>query len=302
MTPILGLLQILGIGLVVALVTLILYTAWMLTHPPRRTYAWALARRQPGAPGELDESLAFEESTIDTSKGPFPIWDIPGRNPDGPVVFMSHGWGSSRVGALKRLVPIVEHASRVIAWDLPGHGEAPMNARLGADEHEIAAEMLDELGLKESPMVLYGWSMGAGVSLALCEQIQSGYDVRGVICESVYRVPPTPARAVLALRGMPHRFSLSPALVLLGLKFGMGMKWWGFDRAEIASRVSVPILLLHGDQDPVSPFKDANSIDDVASESELARVEGAGHNNIWTDPVFRQQASDVVGAFMSRVS
>jgi pimeloyl-ACP methyl ester carboxylesterase len=298
MTPILGLLQILGIGLVVALGGLVFFTAWLLTHPPRRTYAWALARRQPGDPGELDDSLAFEEFAVDTSHGAFPIWDITGRDPMGPVVFMSHGWGSSRVGALKRMPPIVERASRLIAWDMPGHGEAPMNARLGADEHEIAAEILNELGVNEQPLVLYGWSMGAGVSLALCEKVQSSYDVRGVICESIYRMPLTPARAVLLLRGMPHRLSLKPAIALLGLKYGVGMKWRGFDRAEIASRLTAPILLLHGDHDPVSPLGDALAVDRAAPVAATSKIEGAGHNNIWTDPVFREVAIDAVGSFL----
>jgi pimeloyl-ACP methyl ester carboxylesterase len=302
MTPVLGLIQILAIGFAIGLVALILTTAWMLTHPVRRSYAWAIARSQPGDPGELDEPLRFEDRTIDLGRARVPIWDIEGRDPNGPIVLMTHGWGSSRQGALKRIFPIVDHASRVIAWDLPGHGDASGIARLGADEHTIAIELIEALGIKDTPIVLYGWSMGAGISLALCEQIQSTHDVRCVICEAVYCVPSTPARAVLSLRGMPHRLSLTPALALLGLKLGVGMKWRGFDRAEIASRVQAPLLLLHGDQDPVSPFADALRVVRASSRASMAKVEGAGHNNIWTDPVFRQIAIDAVGSFLTAPS
>lgn len=302
MTPWLGLIQILAIGYAIGFAALVLTTAWMLTHPPRRTYAWAVARSQPGDPSELDEPLVFDDDTVDTANVSVPIWDIEGRDPNGPVVLMTHGWGSSRQGALKRIAPLVDSASRVIAWDLPGHGEASSHARMGADEHTIARELIVALGLQEEPIVLYGWSMGAGISIALCAQIEATHDVRGVICEAVYCVPQTPARAVLGLRGMPHRVNLTPALALIGLKLGIGSKWIGFDRAEIASEIESPMLLIHGNTDPVSPIEDARRIIENAKSAEICHLEGAGHNNIWTDTVYRQRATEAVRLFMKRSS
>ncbi len=301
MNPVLGLIQLLAIGFVVALFALIFYTAWLLVNPHRRTYAWAVARGQPGDPGEIDEPLVYQSSEIQGERGPIPIWDIAARDPNGPVVLMTHGWGSSRQGALKRLPGLVEHASRIIAWDLPGHGEAVGNARLGTDEHLDAMRILDAIGPAEHGIVLYGWSMGAGVSLALCAQIQDTHDIRGVICEAVYAQPITPARAVLALRGMPHRLNLLPAMLLLGIRLGVGPRWRGFDRVEIASKVRCPILVLHGDQDPVSPLSDATAVSQVAQDARLCVIEGAGHNNIWTDEVHRARSIEAVGAFIERI-
>lgn len=300
MTPVLGLIQILAIGFAIGVVALILTTAWMLTHPVRRSYAWAIARSQPGDPGELDESLQFKDETIDLGHASVPIWDIEGRDPNGPIVLMTHGWGSSRQGALKRIFPIVDHASRVIAWDLPGHGDASGNARLGTDEHTIAIELLAALGIEDAPIVLYGWSMGAGISLALCAQIQSTHDVRCVICEAVYCEPTTPARGVLTLRGMPHRLNLTPALMWIGIRIGVGARWSGFNRAQIASRIETPVLLIHGDADPVCPIEDSRRIASNAAHAELCVIEGAGHNNIWTDPIHRADASNALSAFMTR--
>lgn len=302
MSPLFGLIQVLLVGLVIGLVGLMLSTAWMLTHPPRRTYAWAVSRSSPGDPGELDEPLRFTASTVNTPRGGLPVWDIEGRDPNAPVVFMTHGWGSSRIGALKRIPALADHASRIIAWDLPGHGDAPSSARLGADEHALGAQIIDELVGDDAPLVLMGWSMGAGISLALAQQIQRTHDVRGVVCESVYRLPITPARAVLALRGMPHRLSLAPALMLIGIGLGIGRRWPGFDRAKIGAGLGAPVLLLHGSTDPVSPIADAIAVSEASVDAELCVLEGAGHNNIWTDPVYRRQATDVAGAFVTRVS
>lgn len=291
MPAVIGLIQILAIGFTVGLLAMIVCTAWMLIHPPRRTYAWAVARSQPGDPGELDRPLGFEERTVQTTHTQVPVWDIAGRAPDGPVVLMTHGWGSSRQGAIKRIEPIADHASRVIAWDLPGHGEAPDHARMGYDEHKIAAELIAHLGIEDHALVLFGWSMGAGISLVLCARLQQHYNVRGVVCEAVYREPKTPAKAVLSLRGMPHRLNLAPALGLIGLKLGAGLRWNGFDRAEIASKVAAPILLIHGDADPVSPIEDAERVREAAPTADLCVIEGAGHNNIWSDPLYREQAT-----------
>mgnify|MGYP003142161847 FL=1 len=302
MNPLLGLLQLLAIGFVVSIVGLVVHTAYMLTHPNRRTYAWAVSRRQPGDPGELDEPLGFESREINTEHGPIPIWDIEGRDPNGPVVLMTHGWGSSRQGSLKRLSAIADDVSRIIAWDLPGHGEAPGSARMGCDEHRIAADLLDALGDPDRPLFLFGWSMGAGVSLALCAHVQHTHPVSGVICEAVYNRPITPARSVLALRGMPHQLNLAPAMALLGIKLGIGLRWRGFDRDQIAKGITAPILLLHGDHDPVSPIEDAQSVCDAAPNAALCVIDGAGHNNLWVDPIYREQSRDAVVGFMKRCS
>ncbi|MFG0299432.1 MAG: alpha/beta fold hydrolase [Phycisphaerales bacterium JB047] len=302
MNPLLGLLQLLAIGFAVSIVGLIVHTAYMLTHPNRRTYAWAVSRRQPGDPGELDEPLAFESREINTEHGQIHIWDIEGRDPNGPIVLMTHGWGSSRQGSLKRLSAIADDVSSIIAWDLPGHGEAPGSARMGCDEHRIGADLLDALGDPGRALFLFGWSMGAGVSLALCAQTQNLYPVHGVICEALYNRPITPARAVLALRGMPHRLNLAPAMSLLGIKLGVGPRWRGFDRDQIASAISVPILLLHGDHDPVSPLEDAKMVQHAAPNAELCVIEGGGHNNLWVDPIYRAQSRDAVVGFMKRCS
>lgn len=298
MSPLLGLMQLLAIGFIVGMVTLILYTAWMLTHPHRRTYAWAISRSEPGDPGELEEPLSFESDQLDAEHGIVPIWDIKGRNPDGPLVLMTHGWGSSRQGALKRLAGIIEHSSRIIAWDLPGHGEAPGMARMGIDEHLDAIQILRVLGACDQGVVLMGWSMGAGISLALAQAIEDTTDLRGVICEAIYANPDTPARAVLSLRGMPHRLNLAPAIKLIGMRLGAGARWRGFDRQRIASRIHAPILLIHGDQDPVSPIADAQRLQTAAPDATLCTIRGGGHNNLWSDEVFRAQCVQAVGAFM----
>src|SRR5690606_2429099 len=170
-------------------------------------------------------------------------WDVP-VSEGGPVVVMTHGWASSRLGALRRMPPLVEAgAGRLIAWDLPGHGEAPGASTLGLREPEALVALMEELRRQgeRRPIVLYGWSMGAGISIAAAAgeargEGALGADVAMVIAEAPYRLAVTPAAAVLRERGVPPLGRLRPALAVVGLRAGGGALggWRRFDRMELA--------------------------------------------------------------------
>lgn len=298
MHPLIGLIQLLSIGFGIYLFLMILYTMWGLTHPHRQSYASAVHRNTPGDPSELEEPIEFEERTITGSKGDLSLWVIKGNDPQGPRIVMSHGWGSGKLGALKRIEPIVEHSSQIIVWDLPGHGDSAGISNLGATEHHELARILSEFD-DDRPNILYGWSMGSGVSLA-CANQSLDLKIAGVICESPYIDPFTPARNVLRLRGIPYRLNIKPAIWLLGVLFGVGSKWKGFNRQRLAADLNIPLLILHGVQDPVCPVADADIIAQGARDAEMIQVADAGHNNLWTDEIYREQMIQAISAFITR--
>lgn len=293
--PLLGLLNLLGVGALVAWATTVINTAWSLTHPPRRTYAWAVSRKTAGDPGELTPARTFETFTFRGRSEELPAWRVPGDAPDGPIVVLTHGWGSSRVGGLKRLRGVLPHAREAVLWDLPGHGEAPGTARMGIDEHEDLLALLSTIG--DGPFVLFGWSLGAGVSIRAAAESGGTHDIRAVIAEAPYIDAPTPARNVIRLRGLPYRLNLRPAMKLIGMTRGAGVGWSGFARDKHAERLgSVPLTVIHGDADPVCPIADGRAIAEAAPNGRLVAIAGGGHNNLWMDPVFSEAASDAVGA------
>lgn len=298
MNDLLGLALLLGVGLALYLAALSLYTAWTLTHPPRRTYASAVARSLPGDPGELDAPRPFEARALPGPRGPIPIWDLPADHPHGPTVVMTPGWADSRLGALARLPAVLPHARRVIAWDPHGLGDAPGACTLGTREVDallalLAAECADE------PVVLFGWSMGAGVSIAAAARRPQG--IAGVIAEAPYRVPATPARGVLDARHLPHRVNLPLALTGLGTCFGVGPAWRGFDRATLAARLRCPLLVLHGTRDIICPIEDARAIAHAAPHGRLVETPEAGHNDLWTDPRWADRQAAAVGELLAGV-
>ncbi len=304
MHPLIGLIQLLGIGFGLYLALLILYTMWGLTHPRRQTYAWAICRNLPGDPSELDEPIPFEERIVQgdqADQGELHLWVLQGKNPQGPRIVMTHGWGSSRIGGLKRIAPLLEHASQIVLWDLPGHGDSAGKVHLGSTEHTDLARILESLE-DETPTIFYGWSMGAGVSLALAKAFGDQYPIVGLICESPYIHAQTPARNVIRLRGIPYRLNLTPAIWLLGICFGLGPSWRGFARDELAKSIELPILILHGDADPVCPIDDARRIAACAPNATLVPIAGGGHNNLWTDPVYAHQMSQAIESFLAECS
>lgn len=294
----LGLAGLLAIGFCIAWTAGVLYARYALTHPPRRTYGTALARNQPGTPSELDSARfgvgprAFCEWFIDRPgrAGGLPVWEIAGDDAAGPTVIFTHGWGDGRLGGLLRLEPFIAGASRVLLWDLPGHGDAPRSAglcRLGRVE---AADLLALIEKTDGPVVLFGWSLGGGLSIVCGVHPR----VIGVATEAPYTLPQVPASRVMGARGLPGLGILRSALTTIG-----GLAWQRvggpFDRAAHAARLTVPLLVIHGENDPVCPIEGGRAIaQGAAGGGEVVAVSGARHNDLWINPVYRSVCSAAV--------
>lgn len=295
-----GLLLLLGEGLLVALLALIAHTAWTITHPPRRTFATALAAGRPTDPSKLDIPLAFEEWMFRAARGSrsldLPVWDIKGRHESGPVVILTHGWGDSRIGALSRIPSLADRASRIIAWDMAGHGEAPGTCSLGHREVDDLLSLIERVG-REREIVLSGWSFGAGVSIAAAARINELTNpptISGVIAESASRFVDTAPRNVMIAKGLPHRVNLPIALRWIGWRCGAGARWRGFDRVPMAAMLSCPLLFIHGQDDPISPLDDAFALAGAAKNARVDVIPGAGHMGLWSEPANRARCESAL--------
>lgn len=316
-----GLFVLLMLGLALAWVLMVLATWRWLTHPPRRTYANAVARGRPGDPSEVrgtdGAGLSYREFVFSSRGRELPAWEIvggsrvveeggEGSRGRGAVVVFSHGWGDSRVGALSRVAAIVGACSKVIVWDMPGHGEASGSCELGVGEVDdllaliqvVVGEGIGDEGRRgvADKVVLMGSSMGAGVSIVAAAR--AGALVRGVIAEAPYREMETPARNVLRHAGLPWRTTLRAGLALAALVTRGRLRHVEFDRAAWAAKLSCPLLVVHGLEDEVSPVEDGREIAArVGRGGTFAGIPGGGHHGLWTRPETAEAASRAVFAF-----
>ncbi|MDX2017756.1 MAG: alpha/beta hydrolase [Planctomycetota bacterium] len=286
------------LGGVVAWLGLVALTVRTLTRPPRRSATWALAKDRPTTPAELRTPAEFSTWTFRSRGAELEAWDIKGRLSAGPTVVMTHGWGESRVMMLQEAQHVLERCARLILWDLPGHGDAGGTFTLGQLEHEDLIALVERVASKDSPAVLMGSSLGAGVSIAAAAARPEL--VAGVIAEAPYCLARTPARNVLDQSGLPWRSNLSAALGWVGWR--IGTRWRGFDRAEVASRVRCPLVVVHGDLDAVCPLADGETIARAAPKGRLAVVPGGAHLDLWSEPTFTARALGAVDGLLSEVS
>ena len=269
----LALLLATGLFLLVAVLSAML--AWGLTHPPRLTAGAAAAHGWLIDPA--DAELEYDEWVLDRPGNvKLPVWDVPNpANPAGPIVIVSHCWGGSRYSSLQRLLFVFPVASRVILWDHRGHGEATGGiSRLGTADVGDLIELMDRTAGADRKVILYGYSMGAGISIcAAAEDCVSGR-VIGVIADGPYRWTVEPVREALRVSGLPDWpitaiVARALCLVIPGLR--------GSERAQFAARLRCPLLVVHGTDDRVCPIVSAMEVAEAAPESELVIVPKGGH-------------------------
>ncbi len=294
----LQLLLLLTLGLIIALAFAIFFTAWMLSHPPRRTYASALAKGRAGDPYELDPPIPFETWALASRGRELPVWDIPGQDPKGPVLIMLHGWGDSRIGSLARIPSLLPCCSRILTLDLPGHGESPGICTLGTHETQDVATMLDTIE-SDRPIVLLGWSLGAGLAIEFAAQDER---VAGVIAEAPYRLAKTPARNVIRAQHMPHTFNLAPAFWILNRLLGDALQPARFDRAKHAADMQCPLLVIHGEHDEVCPIEDGQAIAAAATTGIMQVIEEGDHNSLWTEDQTQALCEQSIQQFIQGLS
>ncbi|MEU8573787.1 alpha/beta fold hydrolase [Streptomyces asoensis] len=193
---------------------------------------------------------------------------------------------------------------RVIAPDLRGYGGSPVVpgvTPLSRFAGDIAA-LLDELGVEH--FVLAGLSMGGQIAMELCRQ--SPGRVRGLVLADTFAAPETPggrlarnetadrllaegmrgyADEVLekmvapyadpAVKAHVHRMMTSAPPE--GAAAALRGRAERPDYRPLLTRVTVPALVVVGEDDEYTPVEDARAMHAALPHGELRVIEGAAH-------------------------
>ncbi len=199
------------------------------------------------------------------------------QQPSAATVVFFHGNSGniSDVGWLGQW--FAERGFNVLLVDYRGYGasagEPNYEAGLYADGDAAVAFVVNEKGERPQRVVLYGTSLGTTV----VADIASRGKVGALIIESGLS-----SASSLAV----HRFWWLPrALHFIGKN--------DFESARKLGKVKAPVLIVHGDPDPVIPTSEARLLFEAANEPKrLLIFPGAGHNVFGSvrDPYLNQVA------------
>lgn len=263
--------------------------------------------RDPAAAG-----LPYEHVLVPSEVGPMPAWFIPGEEstPWRDTVILVHGWRSNRLEPL-RAVPAVRAAgwsSLVISYrNDVGAPDAPdAKFHLGATEwRDVEAAIRFALDRGAERIVLAGWSMGGGTVLQTLLRSELAARVDRVVLDS----PALDWHAILAAYVRLSRYPPPIGPMAEGiLKGAVTARAIGLDAPiplgelsvrGFAGRLSHPILLLQGDEDPTTPVAVARWFEEARPDLvEYAEFPGAGHIRAWNSDPSRYES--LIGEWLSR--
>jgi pimeloyl-ACP methyl ester carboxylesterase len=228
---------------------------------------------------------------------------------------MLHGSGASRRVFDKQLRGPLADVHRMIAIDLPGHGDSsdayePAAAYTIGGFAAAAADVLDELGIAR--VVVYGWSLGGHVAIEL---MSSHRAVAGVMLTGT---PPISRGPLGMLRGFHANWDLllaskrtyterdvqrfaklcfgdevDPAL-LDNIRRADGraranlaksmMRGEGADQRRAVENATVPVAVVNGGADPFVRLNYIAGLSYASLWDRCHEIEGAGHAPFWERP------------------
>jgi len=203
------------------------------------------------------------------------------RAPRATIVLL-HGVADNRASWRGAIVRLTNEGFDVIAYDSRGHGESSGDScTYGYFEKQDLRRVIDTL--PAGPILLIGTSLGAAVAL---QTAAIDPRVSAVVAAETF----SDLRTIAAER--------APAFLtrdIVGRAFSIAEQRAGFSVAEVspvdsASRIVVPVLLIHGADDVETPPDHSRRVYAALPGSKrLIMVSGAGHNHslssarIWSE-------------------
>ena len=177
-----------------------------------------------------------------------------------PAVVVMHGWGANASLMLPALAPLHAAGFAVLLLDARCHGEsddAPFTSLPRfAEDIEAGLDWLHQHPhIDPHRLAIMGHSVGAGAAL-LCATRRA--DVRAVVSLSAFAHPREIMRSFLAQARIPY-----PVLgwyVMRHVQAVIGARFDDIAPLRSMTRLRCPVLLVHGTQDQLVPFADAQRL------------------------------------------
>ncbi|HEV7565729.1 MAG TPA: alpha/beta fold hydrolase [Microbacteriaceae bacterium] len=242
-------------------------------------------------PEEL--GLPVNSVSIATSLGQSPAWHIPADGPEDKWVIQVHGRGAQRHEGLRAVPAFREQGYSSLLISYRNDGDAPDSEDrrygLGGTEWldvEAAIRFALEAGAKE--IVLMGWSMGGAIVLQTATRSPLIERVTGIVLESPVidwidtlkyqadglRLPPVVSRGAMHIIGSEWGKAVTGQSAAIDFP--------SMDFVTRAKDLSLPILILHSDDDGFVPSTASRALADARPDIvTLVPFSEAKHTKLW---------------------
>ncbi len=217
----------------------------------------------------------------------------------GSLLFLHGAGGSSKKWT--RLLDAGMNGWNMVALDLPGHGESSGNPLEQISAYAGTIKEFLEVSALPRPLVIAGHSMGASISLLtalkypdivdglvligagarmsvnkqMLEQLAQGTFDTGFL--KISYGPDTPAELLQSeleqIAKVPQRY--------LYIDFNACDS---FDVSEQLGSLAIPVLILIGDKDKMTPLRNSEFLNTNIADSVLKVIPGSGHNLMLEKP------------------
>jgi uncharacterized protein len=215
-----------------------------------------VGRTTPDAAG-LPEA---EEHVLTTSDGEkVIIWHVPAK-PGRPVILHFPGNGDFLAGRVSRFKGMTADGTGLVALSYRGYaGSSGAPSEEGLLRDAKAAYAFTTARYAAERIVVWGFSLGTGVAVELASEQRVGR----LILEAPYTSTVDVAASL---------FPIVPVRLLMRDPFHSDRR---------IARVSVPLLIMHGTDDPAIPIRFGERLFSLAREPrQFVRFPGGGHDNL----------------------
>lgn len=195
------------------------------------------------------------------------------------MLVITHGWGANREMMLPLARPLQAAGWNVLLIDMRNHGESDADDFSSmprfAEDIEAAVDWLrTDPTLATAPVGLIAHSVGGAAALLAASRRD---DIAAVVSLSTFAHPADMMRRWLRWKRLP--FFPVGWYVLRYVERVIGHRFDDIAPVHTLPRVGCPVLLVHGEHDPVIPIADAERLHDHrgATPAALYRLPG-GHD------------------------